>query len=321
MSFVLDQVRRIDAQLDRLQLSNLPSSLTRVSSFSSHDHTAKPQARILALQAAIRGLCPSPSDNRALLQPHQIQFLLSGLSERSELSAAVDDGTAPKEDGYESELEWLLASKATTQVYGLALESILDSTVKIADDIWYWDEVLSSRRYTGLYSIQTSPLRLYDWGSAVWDDVKARGGNFSISGASQDAQDTVRQSWHGFYKLVQSVIRERGVEEVHKQMLSPVTRIRNQIREKQKLLKNVRLRNANALGVLLGEGLANESVHGEGLATPSSEDVQHKWKASVCLYQKRLAGLLSRPKSTIPEYALYEMGMPIDLSLCRSHEM
>lgn len=279
MTFVLDQVRRIDAQLDRLQLSALP---TRASTSSvSVEQGALPPKRILALQAAIRALSPSSSDARALLQPEQIHVLLAGLSDQPEASIADTQKLESSKDPYETELEWLLASKATAQVYGIAIDRVLDSAVRIEDDVWYWDEVLGSRRYTALYSIQTSPLRLYDWSSNVWDEVKSRGGNFSFSSAGQDAQHAVSQSWHDFYGLVRQVIKERSVDEVNKQMISPITRLRSDIRHKQKFLKKVRLRNANALGVLLGEGLANESVHGEGLASPGAEDVQHKWKASV----------------------------------------
>ena len=288
MSFVLDQIRRIDAQLDRLQLANLPSAsnsptISRASTFlPAEGHAGTPPARVLALQAAIRGLSPGDSDTHTLLKPAQIQLLLSALSDRAgTLAAQTEEASSADVDQYETELGWLLAAKATSQVYGLAIDHILHSTGRLADDIWYWDEVLSSRRYTALYSIQTSPLRLYDWSSKVWDDVKARSGDFSISGASQDAQDTVTQSWKDFYGLVRQVVRERSVDEVHKQLVSPVTRIRNTARQKQKCLKKVRLRNANALGVLLGEGLANESVHGEGLASPDAQDTQHKWKASV----------------------------------------
>ena len=288
MSFVLDQVRRIDAQLDRLQLSSLPAATAGSADVSPLTTTRSqahlPSKRVVALQAAIRALSPSHSDTHALLHPKQIQTLLSGLSARSDLSAAIggqQDGQEEGRDQYETELEWLLASKATTQVYGIAIDSLLGSAEKIADDLWYWDEVLSSRRYAALYSVQTSPLRLYDWGSKVWEDVKVRGGNFNIRDASQDAQESVQQSWREFYGLVKQVVRERSVEEVHKQMLSPVTRLRNEVRGKQKALRKIRLRNANAIGVLLGEGLANESAHGDGLATPGVQDVQHKWKASV----------------------------------------
>ncbi|KAK3705462.1 Nuclear control of ATPase protein 2 [Vermiconidia calcicola] len=281
MSFVLDQVRRIDAQLDRVQLSNLPSVASRVSTSSSDDQSAIPSARDLTLQAAIRGLTPSSSDRNALLRPADIQTPLSALSNRPEAAASTAEGTVANKDQYETELEWLLASKATNQVYGHVLDSILGSAVRIANDLWYWEEVLGSRRYTALYSLQISPLRLWDWSSSVWSDVKARGGNFSFRGARQDAQNTVTQSWHEFYGLVRQVVKERSIAEVNKQMLSPVTRIRHELREKQKCLRKIRLRNANALGVLLGEGLANESAHGEGLATPSPEDTQQKWKASV----------------------------------------
>ena len=294
MSFVVDQVRRIDAQLDRLQLSDLPS---RVTSYASEESESTPPTRILALQAAIRGLSPSDTDSHALLKPKQIQFLLSTLSDQPEASASITEQRSSR-DNYETELEWLLASKATTQVYGLVLESILASTVKLADDIYYWDEVLTSRRYTTLYGIQTSPLRFWAWSNSVWADVKARGGDFSIRGASQDAQEAVTQSWSEFYSLVRQVVRDKSVEQVQKQVISPVTRMRNEIRKKQKYLKNVRLRNANALGVLLGEGLANESVHGEGLASPSPDDAQHKWKASVSRNVALMEAVLAKANDT-----------------------
>ena len=281
MSFVLDQVRRIDAQLDRVQLANLPSATSPTVSraaASSIDEPPKPSTRLLALQTSIRGLTPSASGPRALLKPPQIQFLLSALSDQPDAPLAVAEEDRESKEPYETELEWLLVSKATTQTYGHVLNSILDQTVAIADDVWYWDEVLGSRRYSALYGIQISPFQFWHWTSSVWDDVKARGGNFSVRGARQDATDTLGERWQKFYGLVKQVVRERSVAEVRKQVLSPVTRLRGEVRQKQAALKKVRLRNANALGVLLGEGLANESVHGGVLASPKA---QHRWKSSV----------------------------------------
>lgn len=282
---MVDLTRRIDGQLDRLQLTSLPSSssptLERAAADFPHDKEIKPPARLLALQAAIRGLSPGSSDSRSLLKPSHIQSLLSTLSDRPEAPASVQVDGAWEKDQYESELEWLLVSKATTQVYGHVLHNILDEAVAISDDLWYWDEVLGTQRHTALYSLQTSPVRVWNWSSVVWADVKARGGKFSIKGASQDASDTITERWKQFYGLVRQVVREKSVKEVHKQMLSPMTRIRSEVRQKQAALKKVRLRNANALGILLGEGLANESAHGDGLATPSTQSVQQKWKADV----------------------------------------
>lgn len=289
MSFVIDQIRRIDAQLDRVQLAHLPSaiasspaidrSLSSTSSFP--DRPPKPSARVLALQASIRGLSPSSSDSRALLRISQIHQLLSALSVRSEASASAAEEEIQEKDGYEEELEWLLVSKATTQVYGHVLTSILDETVALADDIYYWDAVLSSRRYSTLYAIQISPFRGWRFASVVWKDVRVRAGHFNMREAGHDATDSMTQRWRHFYRLAKQVVQERSVAEVQKQVLSPVTRLRSEMRQKQAHLRKVRLRNANALGVLLGEGLANESVHGEGLVSPSSNDSQTRWKTSV----------------------------------------
>ncbi|EMC92921.1 hypothetical protein BAUCODRAFT_266874 [Baudoinia panamericana UAMH 10762] len=283
MSFVLDQVRRIDAQLDRVQLANLPSAsptASRVSTFSGDSKAApKPSTRLLALQTSIRGLTPSASDSRALLQPAQIALCLSALSDRAEAPLAIAEDDRPSKEPYETELEWLLVSKATIQTYGLVLKRILDQTVALADDIWYWDAVLSSRTNSALHAIQISPFQFWHWSSEVWDDVKARGGNFTMTGARQDAQDTIGKRWQEFYGLVRQVIQDRSMGEIQRQVLSPVTRLRSDIRRKQTTLKKVRLQNANALGVLLGEGLANESAHSESLISATASP--HRWKASV----------------------------------------
>ncbi|WPG98637.1 Hypothetical protein R9X50_00143000 [Acrodontium crateriforme] len=284
MSFVLDQVRRIDAQLDRVQLANFPAATATTNTTAQLETRIKPSERQLALQTAIRSLAPGTSDSRALLKPTQIQQLLSILLPKDDfVSAAVfrDDSQTLSKDAVEEELEWLVISKATTQVYGHVLDRILGETVSLANDLYYWDSVLGSRSYTALYGVQISPFRFRDWTNTIWTDVKARGGRFSVRGAGQDASDSITQSWTEFYGLVKQVVEERSVESVGRQVATPITRLRRDIRQKQAHLKKIRLRNANALGVLLGEGLANESVHGDGLVTPNSTNVQHRWKTSM----------------------------------------
>ncbi|KAF1826513.1 NCA2-domain-containing protein [Dissoconium aciculare CBS 342.82] len=299
MSFVLDQVHRIDGQLNRIQLAPnflAPNSTGLTTTEALHIDSLQPQqsstrqprppsARVLALQAAIRGASPGISHSRALLRTSQIKLALAALSRRTEARGLENDeqGSA-EQDPFEHELEWLLVSKITTQVYGVVLKNILDHAVDISNDVWYWDAVLSSRVGTLIYSVQTSPARFWRWGNVVWADVQARGGHFDIRSASRDTGDTLSKRWGQFYKLVRDVVAERSVAEVNKHILSPVSRIRAEIRLKQTALKKIRMRNANALGVLLGEGLANECVHGDGMTTPTPanvQDVQGKWKASV----------------------------------------
>ncbi|TKA82050.1 hypothetical protein B0A55_01523 [Friedmanniomyces simplex] len=308
MSFVLDQVRRIDAQLDRVQLASLlltPATTSPTTSSQASpddedddddDDLPKPSPRLLALQTSIRGLTPSlGSDRRALLSPAQIAVFLSALSSHPTATAVAAPLAVTEEperpsskEPYETELEWLLVSKATAQTYGYVLGTILGHTVAIADDLWYWDEILGSRRWSAVYGVQISPWQFWEWGAMVWEDVKARGGGgagFGVTGARRDAADSsLGKRWREFYGLVRRVVRERSVREVRRRVLSPVTRLRGEVRRKQAVLRGVRLRNANALGVLLGEGLANESVHGEGLgstSTTTAADVQERWKMSV----------------------------------------
>lgn len=196
-------------------------------------------------------------------------------------------GSEAQESSYEHELEWLLLSKATTQAYGAVLSTILEQTIPLEDDIWYWDDILSTYRFAGLYSIQTSPIRLYNWSKDVYHDVAARGGRLATDG------------WRDFYTLVKDTIKDRNLKEIQRRVVSPLGVVRNEARKKRAALRRIRLVNANALGVLLGEGLSNEryvrhmsklthtdllSIHDEGFQTPGlhgSSDKQHRWKSTV----------------------------------------
>ncbi|KAG8627491.1 hypothetical protein KVT40_004974 [Elsinoe batatas] len=275
MSFVLDQVQRIDAALDRLSLQSSTDGFSATA-------TSRPQLtkETQQLQSLVKSLSVDPSSSR-LLSPSRIRHLLS----EAQLDS-VDTASAEQSE-FEHELQWLAVSKAVTQTYGLVIDRLLQQTVSIADDVYYWDDVLTSYSYTLLYSIQTSPLRLYDFGSQVWTDVRERMG-----------QDTVTQHWKRFYGLVRQVVSERRALDIPSAVASPVARLRSEIRAKQRKLKQARLRGANALGVLLGEGLMNECVHGDGLATPAGEYGGRKWKISVARNVALIDAVLNKVNSS-----------------------
>ncbi|KAK8192616.1 Nuclear control of ATPase protein 2 [Zalaria obscura] len=90
---------------------------------------------------------------------------------------------------------------------------------------------------------------------------------------------------------------------MQKRVVGPVARVRSEVRVKQNKLKRMRVRGANALGVLLGEGMVNESIHGEGLATPSEQSGPHKWKASVARNVALVEAVLGR---------VHEEGLGVD---------
>lgn len=282
MSFVVDQVRRIDSQLDRLQLSGFksitePSQSISLTAEEAHD-SAK-TSRINHLQALIKSLSTTSSAKSSLLPANRIQSIL----EQAEISTSCttcaqyfeqdeEAETANNaEPTYEHELEWLLLSKATAQTYGQVLNTILEQTIPLSDDIWYWDDILGSYRYAGLYSFQTSPLRLWGWTMDIYHDVRARGGGLA-------------DGWGRFYRLVRDVMHERSIADIQRRVVSPLALVRNEARRKRTALKHTRQINANALGVLLGEGLSNESIHEEGLRSPDIYGTQengHKWKSMM----------------------------------------
>ncbi|UPX14286.1 uncharacterized protein EKO05_0004775 [Ascochyta rabiei] len=287
MSFVVDQIRRIDGALDRLQLSSTRAgeSFSTLSAAEAHDPDKT--ARIAHLQNLIKSLSTTASAKSSLVPGDRIVETLNRANFSSSCTTCAqwfaqdDDSNGSNgssgndalgnDASYEHELEWLLLSKATTQAYGEVLNTILEQTIPLEDDIWYWDDSLSTYRFAGLYSIQTSPLRLWKWSQEIYHDVRSKGGQTA-------------DGWRQFYGLVKQSVQERSVANIQRRVISPLALIRNEGRRKRAALKKIRLINANALGVLLGEGLSNENIHDEGLHSPhpfGTQDNKHKWKAVV----------------------------------------
>lgn len=87
---------------------------------------------------------------------------------------ASGDEPLEAQSQYESEVEWLLVSKATTQTYGLVLNTLLDQIIPLSHDIWYWDQILTSYTYSTFYAVQTSPLRWWAWSKDIYRESKLR---------------------------------------------------------------------------------------------------------------------------------------------------
>lgn len=276
------QIRRIDSQLDRLQLATTKpgESFSTLTAEEAHDPAVT--ARIEHLQNLIKSLSTTASAKSSLVPGYRILEALQRADLSSSCSTctqwfAQNEDDSVSEDGargdasYEHELEWLLLSKATTQAYGQVLNTILEQTIPLEDDIWYWDDVLSTYRFAGLYSIQTSPIRVWEWSQEIYHDVRSRGGHLA-------------DGWRQFYGLVKDSVNERSIANIQRRVVSPLAMVRNEGRKKRAALKKIRLVNANALGVLLGEGLSNDSIEGDGTQSPGlfgTKDNKHGWKSIV----------------------------------------
>ncbi|KAI8937081.1 hypothetical protein NX059_006298 [Plenodomus lindquistii] len=280
MSFVVDQIRRLDGQLDRLQLSRTTAGETVSTLTAEEAHDPTRSARIAHLQTLIKSLSTTASSKASLVPAERILATLqraqlshncttcnSWFAQNEEDSTDYDE--ARPDATYEHELEWLLLSKATAQAYGQVLNTILEQTIPLEDELWYWDDILSTYHFAGLYSIQTSPLRMWNWSKEILHDVRSRGGHFA-------------DGWSQFYGLVKTAVQDRSVADIQRRVVSPLALVRNEARRKRAALRRIRMVNANALGVLLGEGLGNESVQDDGTRSPtplSTKDHRHRWKS------------------------------------------
>jgi nuclear-control-of-ATPase protein 2 len=267
MSFVVDPIRAFDGQLDRLQLATGASGAATLTAQEAHDATKS--ARIAHLQTLIKSLSTTASPSSALVPRARILDTLAQAAITSTTTTSTSSSTSTtasaSASAYEHELEWLLLGKATAQTYGAVLNTILEQTLPLDADLRYWDDILSTYRFAGLYSIQTSPLRLWAWSCDIYRDVRARRG-------------PTADGWRHFYHLVKDAVQERSVADIQRRVVSPLALVRNEGRRKRAALRNMRLLNANALGLLVADGLASESIHSDGLASPTSTP---RWKSVV----------------------------------------
>ena len=237
---------------------------------------------MLQLQLAIRTLSTTASSH-ALIPPTHLQAILDGanLAETSLENGAEDRHS--KLSHKEQELGWLLVSKATAQTYGLIMNALLLQTIPLSRDIWYWDEVLGSYASTVLYSVQTSPQRLWKWSKEIYEDAWHR---LQAITSTSDEQPTETRSissyWTQFYGMVKDSVRERSLKAMQARAISPLTRHRAQVRKKQNRLKRFREMNACGLGVLMNEGLSFDVADDGSMTSKSgSEDDKDDWEIVI----------------------------------------
>ena len=170
-----------------------------------------------------------------------------------------ENNDSPEQSAYEKELEWLLLGKATILVYGIAFRTLLDQTLPLSEDLFYWDEVLGSYRYTALYCVQTAPSRLLESTKDVYHDAMGRFRRLrELHAQSIESRqsETMSESLQNFYSLVRSSIRDRA-EVLHRQILmtSPLGIVRKEVRKKRASVKRLREMQASSLGILIGDTL------------------------------------------------------------------
>lgn len=284
----------MDGQLDALQFQRQPSlpSSPDLRSASDETHAASDEildangisqrsaelTRIFRIQAAIRTVSTA-SSSKALLRP---DTLLATLSQTLEASFA-DTEESRVNSAQVQELEWLLVSKAATQTYGMILNTLLEQTIPLSNEIGYWDQVLGSYRYTGLYTVQTSPLRLWYWANDIYSEVWQRLQNARSAGEDENEARKVSVSdrWSKFYGLVKDIVRDRSLADMQSKFLSPLTMSRLEARSKRSHLKRLREMSASGLGILMDEGMIFDVDEEAPVSTKDSSNSKEEWRSVV----------------------------------------
>ncbi|KAH7145789.1 ATP synthase regulation protein NCA2 [Dactylonectria estremocensis] len=261
MTLVSDQVRRLDAYLDRLPVLSENASEDGRSELEERDFSvanAFASPRLDHLLRIVQSL--STSSSNPLLPAWRIRSLLT----QSGIPAAPGAVVRPShvdslKSPYENEIEWLLVSKATIHLHGVVLNTLLEQIIPLSDDIWYWDDVLSSYAYSSLYAVQTSPVRFWAWSQEIYGIAKLRLQSGSVRATPGDLVGStttgLSQQWKQFYGIVHDSIRERSFANIQRKVLSPVALCRAEARRKQAQLRKLREITASGLGVLMDEGL------------------------------------------------------------------
>jgi nuclear-control-of-ATPase protein 2 len=234
----------VDAALDKFQLREAEERVSTAAATSSED------PRTSQLKAVVRALSTT-SSSRPLIRRTRLRGLLGQLAKR-------DGGHIEVETASPSiaNLEWVATGKATAQVYGLILNSLLDRTIPLSESIWYWDDLLSSYANIVLYTIQTSPLRFWHQAKEIYADArhKFRQGQV-LQTSARDARRTVTDSWREFYALVQNSVRERSLAQAQTKILSPFSIARVEVKRNLDHIRYLRKSSASTIGRLVRECL------------------------------------------------------------------
>ncbi|ETN42871.1 uncharacterized protein HMPREF1541_02029 [Cyphellophora europaea CBS 101466] len=277
MSIVDDQIRRLDAALDKFQV--LQASSGRASLLTEEPEVLQVDApdstQDSRLTTTVRALSTT-SASRPLLTRHRLRGLVAQLAQESEAQSSAHHS------GDDAELAWLAVGKATVQLYGLILNSLLEQTIPLSESIWYWDDVLGSYTNTVLYTIQTSPERFYKQAKEVYADAKEKWqNNHGLRESAQEAQSSVQEGWREFYTLVQNSIKERSLSQAGTKILSPFSICRMQARKHQTRIKRLRETNATSIGLIVDEGLSFQPVQDLDAKSPSPALDRSQWRSTV----------------------------------------
>lgn len=176
------------------------------------------------------------SKTQPLLPPDRLADLLSDPI----FSHLHGQPKIPVKDGKEiGDYLWLVAAKAAAQTSGLVMNLLLDQSLELNHDTYYWTEMLGSVWYSGLYALQKSPRELCQWSKNAY--------------LTQTDQRTpsIADRWDRFYQVARQSTWRVGAHSLRVHLFAPIRSCRTEIRQKRDSLLAMNELHTSSLGLLM----------------------------------------------------------------------
>jgi nuclear-control-of-ATPase protein 2 len=215
----------VNTQLDRLQ-----QQISSPQRLEATDLSNESLESIGQLHDLINSISVT-SKTQSLLPPSRLADLLSGtlvqITLRGGNSAQLSDHV------------WIVVAKAAIQASGLVMNTLLDQTLQLHDETYYWGEMLGSVWYSSLYTVQKFPAQFCRW---TKDACAAQ--------IYQEAP-SITARWSRFYQIARQTAWNLGGHSIGANLLSPVRSSRAEIRQKRDLLLKMKDLHTSSLGLLM----------------------------------------------------------------------
>ncbi|RAH82969.1 ATP synthase regulation protein NCA2 [Aspergillus japonicus CBS 114.51] len=234
-------VNNIVYNLD-IQLHKLQQRITK-SSNAELQETASDVSRIKDIETLerISDSLSIESRSQSALRASRIARLISECPQTR--AVCGQSSGLPSSSPVVTDLSWIVAARAAVQTFGLVLESLSENTLAITDELTYWDSLLESQWYMGLYTAQTFPV----W---LWHNLGHQSSAWSSTGIWNRAIRT-SNAWNHFYHSARRCVISTTMSTVRKGLLHPLLASKLEVRQKRKMLHMVKDVNASALGILV----------------------------------------------------------------------
>ncbi|OOQ85770.1 hypothetical protein PEBR_23740 [Penicillium brasilianum] len=233
MSIVQETACGVNNQLDQLQ-----QQITRPEKLLYTEDA--PSLHVRRLQNVI-GSISVTSKTQPFLPATRLADLLADptLTRQLPVSAEVQIETDSQTEEHVSDYLWLVAAKAAVQASGLVMHSLLDHTLHLQEETYYWNDVLGSVWNSGLYTAQTAPARLWHWSKGLSSFRNVSSTSLSRSLAAR---------WARFYQIARESMSEYPLR---LNWASPIRSCRSEIRQKRDRLLAMTDIHTSSLGLLM----------------------------------------------------------------------